>query len=351
MRVSSGLTEKRKVGLAAAMAGVLLIGAGWLASPASSSAGQAGKEGPAPSRFPGPRQAVRPWDEAPVGPSPWAEALNGAFDLRLRGQAGQEHRYEIWRQNVNYDKIGRPVGKTISIATCRHALLRETRPGIWTQKIIWEKFAYGSSISASAEPVPKEIEAARGIAYDYFPPAFDIINPPGDFARIGEPLTAYALKVLCMDMAMFDSLPLKLTAGTKAGVRIGDSAENGGWTDALKIGEKKTREVTGTYQLGGAAVGIAGLTRCQGEPGILICYSSEGNAIKQEMGGGTAALRMEGTEYFRGSLTVSLVDGHVVAGELSGFVPMVIGAPGQAAAEIPVKGVLQQVGLREVRLY
>jgi hypothetical protein len=296
-------------------------------------------------------QAVRPWGETPVGPSPWAEALNGTFDLRLRGKAGQEHRYEIWRQNVTYDKLGRPVNKTISLATCRHALLRETQPGIWTQKVIWEKFAYGQSISASVDPAPKDIEAARGIAYDYFPPAFDGLNPPGDFARIGEPLAAYALKVLCMDMAMFDSLPLKLTAGKKAGVGIGASAENGGWTDALKIGEKKTREVRGTYQLGGAAVGIAGLTRCQGEPCVLIVYSSEGNTIKQEMGGGPAALRMEGTEYFRGSMTVSLVDGHVVAGELSGFIPMVIGAPGQASAETPVKGVLQQASLREVRLY
>jgi len=321
-------------------------GAGSLSAPPGGQADGGKPAAPAPFRWP--LEVVRPWDEAAVRPSAWSDALNAACDLRLRGRAGQEHLYRIWRQNVAYDQYGRPFSATVSSAECRHTLLRETGPGRWVQKIAWESFAYGESSSPGGEPKARAFEKARGIAYEYDPATFDPLNPPGDFGRLGEPLAAYALKVLGMDTAMFDSLPLAFVRPSGDGVGIGVSAGSAGPASTAAIGKGGTGEVSGSYGLAGSTVSVAGLTRCLGQPCALILYSSEGNSIKQDMGSGPGAMRMEGTEYFRGSMAVSLLDGHVVAGELSGFIPMVMAVPGQAPTASPVLGVLQQVSLREV---
>jgi hypothetical protein len=82
----------------------------------------------------------------------------------------------------------------------------------------------------------------------------------------------------------------------------------------------------------------------------LIWYSAEGNSVKQEMNSPQLTLKMDGTEYFRAEIAVSLLDGHIVAGEVWGPVlsMMEVGQGGQTPKELPTTGVMQQVSLWEV---
>jgi len=96
---------------------------------------------------------------------------------------------------------------------------------------------------------------------------------------------------------------------------------------------------------------LAGLTRCQGEPCALLWFSAEGNHVAQDVETPGIELHMKGGEYFRALVAVSLVDGHIVAGELSGPVVMrmKMGLGGQEPSELPVAAVVQTVSVQEVR--
>jgi hypothetical protein len=109
--------------------------------------------------------------------------------------------------------------------------------------------------------------------------------------------------------------------------------------------------VGGRYQLGEATTTVAGITRCLGVPCALIWNSAEGNSVEQKTSSPQFTMHMDGTEYFRAELAVSLLDGHIVAAEVWGPVISVIelGLSKQQAKELPNAGVLQQVSLWEVR--
>ena len=62
------------------------------------------------------------------------------------------------------------------------------------------------------------------------------------------------------------------------------------------------------------------------------------------------AMNMRSTEYFRGEITASLVDGRVVAMEIWGPLPCVMemGFGGEPPTEQPIGAIIQQLSMWEV---
>jgi hypothetical protein len=344
--------RNRGKGLRVRLAAVIVVGgvgcgSGWAAetSPADRAGppiSQAGVWGEMP---------IQPWDETLVDAAGWSQRLNRKIDLTRKGRAREQRRYVIRRQNLTLDRQGKVINRTISEGTVRRALLREVEPGLWSDRTEWERFAYVQSSGPTDAPKPQEQEKARGIAYEFSPRTFDALNPPGDFARLADPLVSYAMKVVAMDIAGFDAFVLGMRDRFGKGLQIGSTIRSRGWERGQKIGQPSGKEVTGGYQLGETTTMVAGITRRGGEPCVLLWFSAEGNAVQQEMDNPQFTFRMQGTEYFRGTLAVSLVDGHIVAGELWGPLPMrlELGIGGQPPREQPIAAVLQQVSLWEVR--
>jgi hypothetical protein len=122
------------------------------------------------------------------------------------------------------------------------------------------------------------------------------------------------------------------------------------WEQTLAIGKATKQGEAGQYRLGELIVSAAGVTRRNGEPCLLLWFSADGNEVRQDVSNEQMTMRLHGTEYFRGEMAVSLLDGHVVAGELFGPLPWVMemGFGGQPPTEQPAAGVIQQVSLWEV---
>jgi hypothetical protein len=61
-------------------------------------------------------------------------------------------------------------------------------------------------------------------------------------------------------------------------------------------------------------------------------------------------MKMRSTEYFRGEIAASLLDGHLVSMELWGPLPCVMemGMGGQPAKEQPIGAIIQQLSMWEV---
>jgi hypothetical protein len=298
-----------------------------------------------------PNTPVLPWSGSGTGASDWASILDKKLDLTRKGRKGEQRRYRIRRQHLIVDRQGRVLARSVSEGSLKRVLLRQDTPGLWTERLEWERFASAQSQGPTDVPKLQEQEKARGISYDFSPRKFDYLNPPGDFARIPDPIVGYFLKVLAMDVTAFDAMLLSLRDRFGVRMRIGDSVRSERWAEAARIGKNREKEIEGRYGLGEATVTVAGITRCQGVPCALIYYSAEGNSVKQEINSPQFRLHMDGTEYFRAEIAVSLLDGHVVAGEVWGPVlsVMELGQGGQSPKELPNAGVIQQVSLWEVR--
>jgi hypothetical protein len=293
---------------------------------------------------------IQPWDEARVEAAAWSQSLNRKIDLTRKGRSREQRRYMIRRENLTLERQGKVTSRLISEGTVRRVLLREVEPGLWSDRTEWERFAYRQTLGPTDASKPQEQEKARGIAYEFSPRTFDYLNPPGDFARLGDPIVSHAMKVLAMDVAAFDVFSLTLRDRFGKGLQIGSTIRSPGWEKGQKIGQTTSKEVSGGYQLGEVTTTVAGITRRDGEPCVLLWFSAEGNTVQQEMANPQMTFRMQGTEYFRGTLAVSLVDGRIVAGELWGPLPMRLdlGIGGQPPTEQPIAAVLQQVSLWEL---
>jgi len=291
-----------------------------------------------------------PWDGKQVMAKDWAELLNRSPDLSRRGKPGERRRYEMRRINLNLDRKGQALGRMVAEGRVARTLLREVESGLWAERIEWERFAVASSQGPAEYPTPQELASARGIAYEFSPRDFNYINPPGDFARLGDEMTGYFMKVMAMDLSGWDAMVLGIRnkVGPEGG--IGSAWREPRWQEGREIGRAVGEGAAGRYQLGEMRVEIAGITRWRGEPCTLIWCSAEGNEVKQDFGNAQFAVRMHGTEYFRAMLAVSLLDGHLVAGELWGPVQclMELGFGGQPPQEQPIAAVLQQVSIWEV---
>lgn len=292
---------------------------------------------------------VQPWDETTATGEHWAQALNQEFSLARKGKAGEQHRYQFRRQNLLLDRQGRVMQRTVFEGALVRTLQEEKQPSIWAERLQWERFGMGQSQGPNNKPVVKELPGAKDFAFDFFPPTFNYLNPPGDYTRLGDPMAGYGLKVAMMDVCGFDALLMFMSEGMH-GLQIGQTVTSAPWQQGQAITATEGAAVAGQYSLGAMTVSVAGLTRRGGEPCLLLWFTAEGNDVTQDVDNPQIKMHMKATEYFRGTMAVSLRDGRVVGGELWGPLPgtLAMGFGGQPAAEQPTAGFMGQVSLWEM---
>ncbi|MFB3883280.1 MAG: hypothetical protein ACE149_18595 [Armatimonadota bacterium] len=317
----------------------------------------AGAESAAPTTPQPPQQQSKiwgwwpllPWDRQATVASPLADSLNAPFDLSRKGKVGEQRRYQIRRTNLTVGRTGAPASRMVAEAQLLRTLVREVEPGLWVEQCEWERFAAAQAMTPDDYPAPQELPSARGISFEFSPRAFDYVNAPADFARVGDEMAGYLLKVLTMDAMGWDAILLTLRDQFGKEIRIGDTWRETKWEpwDISRVGGEG---LIGQYQAGEMQVSVAGITRRQGQPCLLIWFSMEGNKVTQRVDNPMFAMEMEATEYFRGEMTVSLLDGHVVGMELTGPLPCVLkmGFGGQPATEQPIGAIIQQVSMWEI---
>jgi len=295
------------------------------------------------------RWPVVPWDDQNVKDLAWANVLNQPIDLARKGRAGDTHRYQIKRINLTVDREGKILNRMVAEGRLLRTLLREAGPGIWVEKCMWEKYAAAQGMGPNDYPVPQEQMHGKTISFEFNPRTFDYINPPAEFESLGNEVFGYLLKVLTMDATGWDAILLSLREEFGGKVRIGDISRQVDWQpwDISRVGGEGT---VGQYHVGEMQVSIIGLTRFQGEPCVLIWVSMEGNRVTQKMDTPQLALNMKSTEYFRGEIAASVIDGRLVGMELWGPLPCVMemGIGGQPPKEQPIGAIIQQVSMWEI---
>lgn len=290
-----------------------------------------------------------PWDDRPVTASLWADVLNKPISLARKGKPGDKHRYKIKRINLTVDRQGKVINRMVAEGELSRTLLREAEPGIWVERCKWERFAAAQGMGPKDYPDPKELPKARGISFEFSPREFDYVNPPADFAHVDNEVMGYLLKVLTMDAAGWDAILLTLRDEFGGKVCIGDTLRQTEW-EPWDITSVKSKDLAGSYHVGEMQVSIVGLTRFLGEPCVIIWFSMEGNDVSQKIDTPQVALNMKSTEYFRGELSASLLDGRLVAMELWGPLPciMEMGFGEKPPSEQPIGAIIQQVSMWEI---
>jgi len=327
----------------------LMLALAVMAAPATGQSGQTASHSPeGESKIWGWWPLV-PWDGQSVKDPAWAKVLEEPIDLARKGKAGDKLRYRIKRVNLSVDREGRILSRMTAEGELSRLLLREAEPGIWVEKCTWEKFAAAQGTGPNDYPVPQDLLGDKRISFEFSPRTFDYINPPGDFEILDNEVFGYLLKVLTMDAAGWDAVLLSLRDEFSGKVRIGDISRQVDWEplDIFRVGGEGT---VGQYHVGEMQVSVIGLTRFQGEPCVLIWVSMEGNRVTQKMDTPQIAMNMRSTEYFRGEIAASLLDGRLVGMELWGALPCVMemGFGGQPPKEQPIGAIIQQVSMWEV---
>lgn len=293
---------------------------------------------------------VLPWDSQAVGEGDWAGLLDAKLDISRRGKEGETRHYRIRRENVMYDRIGHPASRTLAQATIERRLLRETEPGWWAERVTWTDFKAHSTQAPGEVPAPQEVPGAAGLSYEFLPKAFDYVNIPADFSGIADPMAAYLVKVMAMDLMGFDALTTALRDRSGDAVQVGMTSIDPRWQQGIDITQPTSVDPAGRYLLNELIVSVAGVTRRGGQPCLLVWFAAEGNDVNHDFSAGPVTMKFRGTEHFWGEMAISLRDGHVVGGELRGPLPwkMEMGMGGQPPQEMPVFGVIQQVSVWEV---
>lgn len=295
--------------------------------------------------------APLPFDDQAVNGEGLADALNRSIDLARKGSAGEERVWWIRRTNLTLDRSGQIVRRMVAEGDVSLTLVEETRPGRWIEQVVWERYAFGSSQGPADVPIPEEIEAARGVGFEYGASDFDPVNISGDFGRLGTGIEAMMLKVLSMDVSTWHPIVTRLRDTFDDAPTIGARLSAAGWEEATEMVAPDEKHSAGSYRLGEMWSVVGGLTRFQGEPAALILFSAEGNGVEQRVLADASAVTIAGIEYFRGMMTVSLVDGRGLAGTLWGPLNATfqISAGDSAPVELPLSGVLQEVTFREIK--
>jgi hypothetical protein len=290
-----------------------------------------------------------PWDDRLVTASTWADVLNKPIDLARKGEPGDQHRYQIKRINLTVDRQGKIMNRMVAEGELSRTLLREKEPGIWIERCKWERFAAAQGMGVKDYPELQELPNAQGLTFEFFPRTFNYINPPIDFSQVGNEAMGYLLKVLTMDAAGWDSILMAFRDEFGGKVRIGDTLRQTDWKpwDITSVNDESS---VGSYHMGEMQISIVGLTRFHGEPCVLIWFSMEGNSVIQNMETPQFTMDLNSTEYFRGELAASLVDGHLVAMELWGPLPCVMkmGFGDNPPTEQPIGAIIQQVSMWEI---
>ncbi len=262
-----------------------------------------------------------PWDNRPVTESAWSDVLNQPIDLSRRGKPGDSYRYKIKRINLSLNRQGKVVHRMVAEGELSRTLLREAEPGIWVERFEWERFAAAGGTGPMDYPSLQELPKARGISFEFSPRTFDYVNPPADFARVENEAVGFLLKVLTQDAAGWDGILKAIRDEFGNKVHIGDTFRQTKW-EPWDITPVEDKDSAGSYKVGEMQVSVVGLTRFSGEPCVLIWVSMEGNDVTQKMDTPQVALNMKSTEYFRGEIAASLIDGRLVAMEIWGPLPV-----------------------------
>lgn len=290
-----------------------------------------------------------PWDKQPVAASAWTKVLNEPLDLHRKGKAGDKMLYQIKRINLSVDREGRILNRMVAEGRLSRTLVREAEPGIWVERCAWEQYAAAQGMGPSVYPVPQELLGDKKISFEFSPRTFDYINPSADFESLNNETFGYLLKVLTMDAMGWDAVLLSIREEFGGKVRIGDTLRQVDWQpwDISRVGGEGS---VGQYQVGEMQLSVIGLTRFLGEPCVLIWVSMEGNRVTQKMDTPQVALNMKSTEYFRGEVAASLLDGRLVGMELWGPLPCVLemGFGGQPVKEQPIGAIIQQVSMWQI---
>jgi hypothetical protein len=290
-----------------------------------------------------------PWDKEPVAASAWPEVLNQPITIIRTGKPGDKNRYQIKRINLTLDRQGKVVSRITAEGELFRELSREAEPGIWIENCKWERFAAAQGMGPKDYPDLQELPDARGVSFEFSPRTFDYINPPADFTRLEDEALGYLLKILTIDAISGDSILLAIHNRFGSKVHIGDTWRQTEWKP-WEITYAGSKEPAVSYHAGEMQISIVGLTRFSGEPCVLVWFSMEGNSVIHNMETPQLTLKFKSTEYFRGELAASLLDGRLVAVELWGPLPciMEMGIGGKSPAEQPFGAIIQQVCMWEI---
>jgi len=261
-----------------------------------------------------------PWDDRPVGEPAELALLDRSHDLRRRGTEGETRRYALRRVHLSLDRTGGVVARSVVEGELSRTLLSRDEEGHWTERFTWERFATGHASGPDAMPVPREIESARGLAYDLSVAKWGgTLELPVDFGRAGGGIDSNLLQALSLDAHTWDAVRLDFVRAVGHRAAIGSEHREPSPGSALELpGFSPGNEPTGTFHLGETRISVAGLTRWGGEPAVLLWFSMQGNRVAQTVATGPVTFRLRGTEFFQGSATISLRDGRVIAGRLFG---------------------------------
>lgn len=248
------------------------------------------------------------------------------------------------RVNTMLDRLGTPVGRTVSEGEVSFQPTEVAEPGRWAGQVAWKRFGFTQKYGTLGDGTALDRPEGAGVEYPWHPTQTDPLNHPGDFARIPDSEAAYAMQVLAMDFGAFmngaSGLPLLQPVPLNT-VRTGAA-----WTTGQKIEVAGSPADRGSYRLGQNASRVLGLTTLGGELCVLVESAAMGNVVQQKMDRGPVKIDMSGTEYFKQICTFSLVDGRLVAAELWGLMPMVLK---MGDGEVPIASVWQDVTLVEQR--
>ena len=289
-----------------------------------------------------------PWVSAGT-PAAENSLMSRTIDLRRRGSPGEDRRWTIRRVNLALDARGRTLTRSVYEGDVDVTLVEETGPGSWSRSVTWARYAVGEAQGDDAVGELIDHPAVVGLSYVVRAPEgespAEALAIDADFSRAGPGLGANMLRVLALDVNSWTPTIAMLRAGLGDEVRIGDSVCVAPWDIAIELGAGGS-----SYRLGETVVSVVGLTTVGGEDAALIWFAAEANDVVQAVEMGPARVTVRGVEYFRGTVAVSLTDGRVMAGTLSGplISQMRMTTPDGSESELPVAATVQEVSFQEV---
>lgn len=260
-------------------------------------------------------------DRSEVGGA-WA-VLDGPFDLAGLGP-GPETRLVLERANLVVDRRGLVLAREMTSIVLRRVPLADRA----ATRYEFERFTVRRESGASSAQ-EREIPLPGGPNLVLDTATFDLSM----IAEVAAPETnAAEFRVLAIDAVSWDLLLAELKRS--AAVEIGQEVPIPRPAEPQPI-------PGGTYEMGAGSLRVAGLTRVGGEPCLEVRFAIEGSEVSIE----NASVKLDGHEYVRGTVAISLRDGRLVAGEIWGPVVATFRQPD--GPELPIGGIVQYVTLRE----
>lgn len=271
--------------------------------------------------------------------------LASGFSLGQEGRPGTTLRYLVRRENRTLDRQGRTAGWTVAEGVVARTLLEELEPGIWRERFEWTRYAFAEAQGMEERPEPVDRPEVAGTAFEAVPRTSDHGQlPEVETGAAGKDNAMMILGIMGLDALTWDGMMGLLLADLGDRAHLGARAERAAEPEALELG-------TGMrYRIGATEVEVAGVTRVDAEPALLVSFQVDGARLEHQAEVGAMSLDIRGTEFFAGQATFSLDDGRLLEGELWG--PVIsrteLTPAGAEPRELPVGGTLQRVWMREI---